>query len=160
MNDRFPVRGGRGATARQALHVRDEHVLGPDRVRGEELVRAAAVPLQRLRLAEVHDLHGPTGPRERGLRIWTFPTNLPHAHAWPAAPPLKKQGGASPPSGRSDGVADTPTEGLEEHDITIGRARELVEKYAVTWVNIVDASGRTLEGLETPFGVSPLAPAG
>jgi len=58
---------------------------------------------------------------------------------------------------RIDVIAYTPTEVLEEHDITIGRARELVEKYAVTWVNIVDASGRTLEELETLFGFHPLA---
>src|SRR3970282_385544 len=58
---------------------------------------------------------------------------------------------------RIDVIAYTPTEVLEEHDITIGRARELVEKNAVTWVNIVDASGRTLEELETLFGLHPLA---
>ncbi len=58
---------------------------------------------------------------------------------------------------RIDVIAYTPTEVLEEHDITIGRTRELVEKYAVTWVNIVDASGRTLEELETLFGFHPLA---
>jgi len=54
-------------------------------------------------------------------------------------------------------IAYTPTEVLEEHDVTVGRARELVEKYAVTWVDIVDPSGRTLEELETLFGFHPLA---
>ncbi len=58
---------------------------------------------------------------------------------------------------RIDVLAYNPTEVLEEHDITVGRARELVETYAVTWVNIVDASGRTLEELETLFGLHPLA---
>jgi len=58
---------------------------------------------------------------------------------------------------RVDVIAYTPTEVLEEHDVTIGRARELVEKYTVTWVNIVDPSGRTLEELETLFGFHPLA---
>ena len=58
---------------------------------------------------------------------------------------------------RIDVIAYTPMEVLEEHDVTVGRARELVEKYAVTWVNIVDPSGRTLEELETLFGFHPLA---
>jgi len=58
---------------------------------------------------------------------------------------------------RVDVIAYTPTEVLEEHDVTVGRARELVEKYAVTWVDIVDPSGRTLEELETLFGFHPLA---
>ncbi len=54
-------------------------------------------------------------------------------------------------------IAYTPTEFLEEPDVTIGRCRELVEKYAVTWVNVVDPDGRTLEELETLFGFHPLA---
>jgi len=58
---------------------------------------------------------------------------------------------------RVDAIAYSPTDVLEEHDITIGRARELVEKYPVTWVNIVDPSGRTLEELETLFAFHPLA---
>jgi len=58
---------------------------------------------------------------------------------------------------RIDVIAYTPTEVLEEHDITVGRARELVEKYGVTWMNIVDPSGRTLEELEALFGFHPLA---
>src|SRR5436309_3424560 len=58
---------------------------------------------------------------------------------------------------RVDVIAYNPTEVLEEHDVTVGRARELVEKYSVTWVDIVDASGRTLEELETLFGFHPLA---
>ncbi len=58
---------------------------------------------------------------------------------------------------RVDVISYTPTEVLEEHDVTVGRARELVEKYAVTWVDIVDPSGRTLEELETLFGFHPLA---
>ena len=41
--------------------------------------------------------------------------------------------------------------------MTIGHCRELAEKYAVTWVNIVDPDGRSLEELETLFGFHPLA---
>jgi len=58
---------------------------------------------------------------------------------------------------RVDVIAYAPTEVLEEHDVTVGRARELVEKYPVTWVDIVDPGGRTLEELETLFGFHPLA---
>ncbi|HEX9566554.1 MAG TPA: magnesium/cobalt transporter CorA, partial [Thermoplasmata archaeon] len=46
---------------------------------------------------------------------------------------------------------------LEEPDASIGRCRELVEKYAVTWVNVVDPDERTLDELETLFGFHPLA---
>ncbi len=70
---------------------------------------------------------------------------------------LNKGGWLAPPMPRIDVLAYNPTEVLEEHDITVGRARELVERYAVTWVNIVDPSGRTLEELETLFGLHPLA---
>jgi len=58
---------------------------------------------------------------------------------------------------RVDVIAYTPTDVVEEHDVTIGRARELVEKYNVTWVNIVDPSGRTLEELQALFALHPLA---
>src|SRR5256885_13552302 len=54
-------------------------------------------------------------------------------------------------------IAYTPTDFLEEPDTTIGRCRELVEKYAVTWVNVVDPDERTLDELETLFGFHPLA---
>ena len=46
---------------------------------------------------------------------------------------------------------------LEESEVSVGRGRELVEKYAVTWINIVDPDGRTLAELETLFGFHPLA---
>jgi magnesium transporter len=46
---------------------------------------------------------------------------------------------------------------LEETDVTVGRCRELVETYAVTWINIVDPDDRTLAELETLFGFHPLA---
>ena len=46
---------------------------------------------------------------------------------------------------RVEVIAYTPTEFLEEKDVTIGRCRELVEAYKVTWVNVVDADGRTIE---------------
>src|SRR5207245_10623211 len=54
-------------------------------------------------------------------------------------------------------IAYTPTDFLEEPDTTVGRCRELVEKYAVTWVNVVDPDERTLDELETLFGLHPLA---
>jgi len=54
-------------------------------------------------------------------------------------------------------IAYAPTEFLEETDVTIGRCRELVERFAVTWVNVVDPDSRTLEELETLFGFHPLA---
>lgn len=54
-------------------------------------------------------------------------------------------------------IAYTPTDFLEEADVTIGRCRELVEKYPVTWVNVLDPDGRVLEELETLFGFHPLA---
>jgi magnesium transporter len=58
---------------------------------------------------------------------------------------------------RVEVIAYTPTELIEEQDVTIGRCRELVEKYSVTWVNVVDPDGRTLEELETLFAFHPLA---
>ncbi len=58
---------------------------------------------------------------------------------------------------RVEVIAYTPTEFLEETDVAIGHCRELVEKYAVTWVNVVDPDGRTLEELETLFGFHPIA---
>jgi len=58
---------------------------------------------------------------------------------------------------RVDVIAFSPTEVLEETDVTIGRGRELVEKYPVAWINIVDPDPRTLEELETLFGLHPLA---
>ena len=54
-------------------------------------------------------------------------------------------------------MAYSPTEFLEEADCTIGRCRELVEKYHVTWVNIVDPNERTMQELETLFALHPLA---
>src|SRR2546429_6030326 len=36
---------------------------------------------------------------------------------------------------------------LEEKDVTIGRCRDLAEKYAVTWVDVVDPNERTLDEL-------------
>jgi magnesium transporter len=54
-------------------------------------------------------------------------------------------------------IAYAPTEFLEEADVTIGRCRELLEKFAVTWVNVVDPDSRTLEELETLFACHPLA---
>jgi len=53
-------------------------------------------------------------------------------------------------------IAYTPTDVIEEADVTVGRCRELLEKYAVTWVNVVDPDTRTLEELETLFAFPPL----
>lgn len=58
---------------------------------------------------------------------------------------------------RTDVIAYSEGDFLEEKEVTIGHCRELIEKYAVTWVNIIDPDGRTLEELETLFGFHPLA---
>lgn len=58
---------------------------------------------------------------------------------------------------RIEVIAYSPTDFLEEADVTVGHCRELIEKNAVTWVNIVDPDGRTLAELETLFGFHPLA---
>ncbi|HEY7588145.1 MAG TPA: magnesium/cobalt transporter CorA [Thermoplasmata archaeon] len=58
---------------------------------------------------------------------------------------------------RVEVVAYSPTEFLEETDVSVGRCRDLLERFHVTWVNIVDPDGRTLEELETLFGFHPLA---
>src|SRR5437764_13995846 len=58
---------------------------------------------------------------------------------------------------RVDVIAYTPTEFFEEKDVTIGRCRDLVEKYAVTWVNVVGLDDRTAGELETLFGAHRLA---
>ena len=58
---------------------------------------------------------------------------------------------------RTEVIAYSPTDFLEETEATVGRCRELIEKYPVTWVNILDPDGRTLEQLETLFGFHPLA---
>lgn len=57
---------------------------------------------------------------------------------------------------RVEVIAYTPTDFLEETDVTIGRCRDLVERFDVTWVNLVDPDGRTLQELETLFGFHPL----
>lgn len=58
---------------------------------------------------------------------------------------------------RVDVLAYSPTEVSEETDVTVGRARELTEKFPVVWINILDPDPRTLEELETLFGLHPLA---
>jgi len=58
---------------------------------------------------------------------------------------------------RVEVIAYSPTDFLEETDVTVGHCRELVERFPVTWVNIVDPDGRTLAELETLFGFHPLA---
>src|SRR5207247_10937286 len=58
---------------------------------------------------------------------------------------------------RVEVLAYTPTDFLEEKDVTIGRCRDLAEKYAVTWVDVVDPNERTIEELGTLLGCHPLA---
>ncbi len=58
---------------------------------------------------------------------------------------------------RVEVIAYSAEDFLEEKEVTIGRCRELIEQYAVTWVNIVDPDGHTLAELETLFGFHPLA---
>ncbi len=58
---------------------------------------------------------------------------------------------------RVEVIAYSPTSFLEESEVTVGHCRELVEKFPVTWVNVVDPDGRTLEEMETLFGFHPLA---
>ena len=58
---------------------------------------------------------------------------------------------------RVDVLAYSPTEVVEESDVTVGRARDITEKFPVVWVNILDPDPRTLEELETLFGLHPLA---
>src|SRR5437773_11862907 len=58
---------------------------------------------------------------------------------------------------RVEVLAYTPTDFLEEKDVTIGRCRDLAEKYMVTWVDVVGPDERTLEELGTLFGCPPLA---
>jgi magnesium transporter len=58
---------------------------------------------------------------------------------------------------RVDVLAYTPTDFVEEKDVTIGRCRDLIDKFSVTWVNIVDLDQRTGEELEALFGLHRLA---
>jgi len=58
---------------------------------------------------------------------------------------------------RVEVIAYTPTDFLEERDVTIGRCRDLLDKYSVTWINVVDPDSRTLQEMETLFGFHPLA---
>ncbi len=57
---------------------------------------------------------------------------------------------------RVDVIAYSPTDFVEESEVTVGHCRELVEKFPVTWVNIVDPDARALAELETLFGLHPL----
>ncbi len=54
-------------------------------------------------------------------------------------------------------IAYSPTEFVEEAEVTIGPCRELVEHYPVISVNIVNPHTRTLAEPETLFGFHPLA---
>ena len=58
---------------------------------------------------------------------------------------------------RVDVISYSPTDVVEESDVTVGRARELTEKNPVTWVDVVDPDPRVLQELETLFGLHPLA---
>lgn len=85
------------------------------------------------------------------MGTWSFRTRPSIAEG------LKGAGGVRGPMVSVHVIAYAPTDFLEESDVTIGRCRELVEKFAVTWVNVVDPDGRTLEELETLFGFHPLS---
>src|SRR5207245_10253424 len=61
------------------------------------------------------------------------------------------------PMVRVEVIAYTPTEFLEEHDISIDRCRELLDTHAVTWVNVVDQDGPTIEARDKVLGIPPLA---
>ncbi len=58
---------------------------------------------------------------------------------------------------RIEVIAYSQTDFLEEQDCTVGRCRELAEKFTVTWINIVDPDSRTLQELEALFALHPLA---
>lgn len=58
---------------------------------------------------------------------------------------------------RIEVIGYSPTDFLEEADVTVGRCRELVEKFPTIWINIVDPDSHTLAELETLFGFHPLA---
>ena len=58
---------------------------------------------------------------------------------------------------RVDVISYSPTDVVEESDVTVGRARELTERNPVTWVDVVDPDPRVLQELETLFGLHPLA---
>jgi len=58
---------------------------------------------------------------------------------------------------RADVIAYSPTEVLEESDVTVGRAREITEKYPTTWIDIIDPEPHLLQELEALFGLHPLA---
>src|SRR5207245_3368947 len=89
-------------------------------------------------------------PRGQGAAaIWSF-RSVPRTRVkWPRA--------GSRPMVRVEVIAYTPTEFLEEHDITIDRCRELLDTHTVTWVNVVDPDGPTVEALQKVFGLHPLA---
>ncbi len=58
---------------------------------------------------------------------------------------------------RIEVIGYSPTEFVEEADVTIGRCREMIERFPVTWMNIVGPDAHTLAELETLFGFHPLA---
>jgi len=58
---------------------------------------------------------------------------------------------------RIDAVSYSAEGVFEEADVTVGRCRELVEKYTVTWIDVVDVDNRTRQELETLFSLHPLS---
>src|SRR5207245_5863233 len=112
----------------------DEELPRPDVVRADDLIRETLVALQRLRVFAVHDLHASPVVRKDWGHL-----EFPHRRPAQGFNGLSEVRGAMV---RVQVIAYTPTDFLEEPDTTIGRCRELVEKYAVTWVNVVDPDER------------------
>src|SRR5438034_9979484 len=118
--------------------------------RSDELVGQATVSLESLRLLTWYDLQGPAVVR-KVRRAFGVSVSV---RAGQGLKGVRQVRGAMV---RVEVLAYTPTDFLEEKDVTIGRCRDLAEKYAVTWVDVVDPNERTLEELGTLFGCHPLA---
>lgn len=59
--------------------------------------------------------------------------------------------------GRISVISYSPSDFLEEAETTLGHCRDLVEKFPVTWINIVDPDNRIARELETLFSLHPLS---
>src|SRR2546422_6588442 len=82
-------------------------------------------------------MHGVENP-SRGAAPVRSVSSPPHGFmAW-APNGLLPAPSVPPGVVRVDVIAYSPTEVLEESDVTVGRARELTEKYPVTWIDIID----------------------
>src|SRR6266571_2528087 len=138
----------RRAAARADVDEGDHELPRADRARADQLVGEALVPLQGLGGLAVDDLHGPNAAATEAGHL-----EFRMGRTAQMLKGLRRVRGAMV---RVQVIAYTPTDVIEEADVTVGRCRELLEKYAVTWVNVVDPDTRTLEELETLFGFPPL----